>query len=186
MTLEVCGELVAPLEVDALRVSLLDDTRLAETFAGVYELGTCDIDSSVQLPVEVDLPDQAGDVWIGVQGLSDGVVVTRVEVRLEPPTLDGPEVTVVPVNLTRDCLGVDCAVGQTCRDGVCVVTPWHHDDPATCVGGPTSWPPWYTGDEPTEVAPDERAEAPPRETGVGRYDEPVGTPTLDPCAGSSP
>ena len=179
MTLEVCGELVAPLEVDALRVSLLDDTRETETFAGVYELGTCDIESSVQLPIEVNLPEQAGAVWIGVQGLADGVEVIRAEVRLEPPGLG---TTVVPLNMVRDCLGVDCSTGQTCVEGECVVTPWHHDDPAICDGGPTSWPEWYAGGE----ADDARAEdekAPRRETEGEGYDDPVGVPAFDPCAG---
>ena len=60
------------------------------------------------------VPKGTGNVWVKAQGLSDGVVVVTAEVRPSPNAV---------VRLSRACLNVTCALGQTCIDGECELVP---------------------------------------------------------------
>jgi len=90
---------------------------------------------SRQLPVEVGVP-RLGEVRvIRAQALaerSEGAgesEVLRAEVLVAGRT-NGP----IVLNLSRDCLGRVCPLGQTCRGGVCTIIPESGD---ACLQGGT-------------------------------------------------
>ena len=124
MGVRVCGDLHVPTELDTLRVSILDAER-NERRAGVVALLECPGDKLKLLPQTVELGAFDGEAWILVQGLQDGIERIRVERRVR---LHGDEATRVVLGLNRDCVGVSCALGQTCRGGACVLVPWESDD----------------------------------------------------------
>ena len=108
---KVCGDLVVPRDLVAVRVTVLD-LALTERAAGVSDL------ASSQLPVVVSVPVVPGDRVIRAQALDvDGAEVARAEVLVSSGAGS------IVLNLAQACLGQDCALGQTCVDGACVVTP---------------------------------------------------------------
>ncbi|MDF1562017.1 MAG: hypothetical protein P1V51_03190 [Deltaproteobacteria bacterium] len=122
VSVEVCGDVAVPTEVDTLRLSLSDENGV-ESYSGVFDLyefpadGGCPLDPEA-LPQSFDLREGAGRMWVTVQGLRDQIEVTRVEARIEFPVRGSTDVTVA---LTSDCLGVSCAFGQTCVAGLCEI-----------------------------------------------------------------
>ncbi len=115
---KVCGDVVLPEEVDAVRVSVLDAER-NELRAGTRELVLCPQDRLLTLPQTVEFEGvDAVNAWVVVQGLKDGVSVMSYERRA---TLSTSLVEQVTMALTRDCIGVQCTLGQTCVDGQCEI-----------------------------------------------------------------
>lgn len=123
----VCGDLDVPTQLDALRVSLVDDAQEVR-FTGLVALAECAPERLRQLPVNVELPLVEAPRWLRVQGLLDGVEAVRVEL---PVAVNGRR-DLLTVNLTERCLGVTCALGQTCVDGSCVVAPEASDPRIRC------------------------------------------------------
>ncbi|MCC6620671.1 MAG: hypothetical protein IT385_05425 [Deltaproteobacteria bacterium] len=127
----VCGDLAAPAELVAVRVTALG-ADLAELAAGVAELapvalvddgaddGGGDGADVRQLPIVVALPPVGGARYVRAQGLGPGEVeVVRADVRVSGLGA-GDDIV---IDLGRDCLGRLCALGQTCVAGACTVTP---------------------------------------------------------------
>jgi hypothetical protein len=112
---EVCGDVQIPRDVDAFRVVVLDSELERELASGAEDLVTCPGDVPVDLPRTTSFEAVDGDVWIRLQGLRQGVVVTSFDRRVRA-TEDDVEVV---VGMTRACLGIMCPKGQTCYDGVC-------------------------------------------------------------------
>lgn len=112
----ICGDVLIPGHVDAVRVSVLDANRV-EKRAGVKELVRCPGVSEFPQKVELNLFE--GDVWIVVQGLKNGQEVINFERRASI----GPDGAQVLVGLNQDCIGIRCALGQTCVGGMCVLAP---------------------------------------------------------------
>ncbi|MEO1272806.1 MAG: hypothetical protein AAFX99_32360, partial [Myxococcota bacterium] len=124
-----CLALLVPEELDAIRVSILDEARM-ERSAGVLELVRCPEEELTMLPQTLELVSIDGPVWVVAQGLSNGIEVARFERRAQDGT--GLE---IELGLTRDCLGASCAVGQTCIDGTCVIVPFDSEEVVDlCVG----------------------------------------------------
>jgi len=116
----VCGDLAAPAELVAVRVTALasDQRELAAAVAELVDAD--DVASSRQLPIVVALPGVAGVRYVRAQGLGPGdVEVVRADV-LVSGLGRGDELV---IDLGRDCLGHVCALGQTCVEGACTVTP---------------------------------------------------------------
>jgi len=120
----ICGDVLVPGHIDAVRVSVLDANRV-ERRAGVMELVRCT--GVNELPQNVELNLLEGDVWIVIQGLKNGQEVMTFERRAKVGA-DGAEVL---VGLNRDCIGIRCALGQTCVGGACVLAPTT-DLPSIC------------------------------------------------------
>lgn len=144
---QICGELVVPTEIDAVRISTLDEDR-AEVTAVLDELtpavrgddlGVADaglaLDAGVvdgaedpvgaALDVEAALPAGRGLGWVVVQGLRDGVEVIRAEAR-------GRKGARVTIAFSRACVGVRCPLGRTCAAGACELAL---EGGAPCDGG---------------------------------------------------
>ena len=122
VSVEVCGDIRVPSEVDTLRLSLSDENGV-ESYSGVFSLhdfqddGGC-ADDPEALPQTFDLREGTGQMWVAVQGLRDQIEVTRVEARVEFPIRGSTDVVVA---MTADCLGVSCPFGQTCVAGLCEI-----------------------------------------------------------------
>lgn len=127
---DVCGDVRVPAQIDALRVSVLDAER-REIRAGLRELVECPESVVLELPQRFEFQPVDGEVWIVVQGLSDGVERLRFERRAQ---LSTDEVTTVQLGLTQDCLGISCPLGLTCIDGECEQAPFETDE-AICRSG---------------------------------------------------
>ncbi len=148
LTIQVCGALEVPEEIDAIRVVVRDEDR-SEVSAGVSELAgerapdgstlgsVFDLgipDARISGPdgdagpacepatrpvnVELELTPGEGRGWVEVVGLHDGVEVVRAEVR--HAAANDPRVVLA---LERVCLGATCPLGQTCIGGVCERVP---------------------------------------------------------------
>ncbi len=128
--LRLCGDLAVPSDVDALRVSVLDETQASEHFSAVIELLECPAERLTQLPLDFEVPKITANSWLRVQGLAGGAEVLRVELRAGPD----PDRARIAVALTRQCLGRACPVGQTCLDGACVIAPEAGDARLSCDG----------------------------------------------------
>jgi hypothetical protein len=118
---EVCGDLMVPDDIDALRFLVLDDD-MEEVSAGVRDLVG---DSVASLPVSASLPSGSGSGWTRVQGLKAGVAAIVFSRRIGD--LDGT--SAVDMVLTYDCLGQDCSLGQTCVSGTCILAPVGNEAP---------------------------------------------------------
>ncbi len=118
---EVCGDLVVPDDIDALRFLVLDND-MEEISAGVRDLTG---DHAANLPVSSSLPSGSGSGWTRVQGLRAGVAVIVFSRRIGD--LEGT--SAVDMVLTLDCLGQDCALGQTCVSGTCILAPVGNEAP---------------------------------------------------------
>lgn len=134
---EICGDVAIPYTIDALRLSLRDEGQV-EVSGGVFELfspGEIDLDGGnadagtgdgggclpgerEAFPVDFELRGGAGRMWVSVQGLKDGIEVMKVVARVEFPTQGVADVTVA---LSADCVGVQCAFGQTCVQEQCEI-----------------------------------------------------------------
>ena len=110
----VCGDVAVPMQIDAVRVSILDAER-AEVASGVRELIECPADRLRSLPQEFEFTQRPGEIRIVAQALLDGVEVGRSE-RLVLDASEGAELTVA---LEAACVGVTCPLGQTCVAGGC-------------------------------------------------------------------
>lgn len=132
--IEICGDVFVPADVDALRISILDEDY-NEYKSGTLELLRCPEDVELELPQTTELEAPYGNVWVAVQGLQQGVEVVRSERRLLIE--DGEPAQDVLVGLTRSCMRITCPKGLTCIDGVCEQAPWESDE-EVCEGGPPS------------------------------------------------
>jgi len=151
---ELCGDVSVPDDIDAVRVIFLDDER-EETQSGVRELLLCPQDELLLLPQTFGFTEVEGDVTIQVQGLKDGVEVGTYErrVMLEPMRATAT----IRMALTRDCLGVQCSLGQTCQGGVCALTqrgPWMSTGDNEVVGCDSRIDPVVDADMGTEPEPE--------------------------------
>lgn len=140
VSVEVCGDVRVPSEIDTLRLSLSDENGV-ESYSGVFSLhdfeadGGC-ADDPEALPQTFDLREGTGQMWVAVQGLRDQIEVTRVEARAEFPIRGSIDVVVA---LTADCLGVSCPFGQTCVTGLCEIAQFG-GTPDTCQNLPAREP----------------------------------------------
>jgi hypothetical protein len=119
-TVRVCGDLVVPDELVALRVTVwsVGDGVLTERTGGAVVLSE-EGAKTRQLPVEVAVRAVSGERVFRAQALgADGTEVGRGEVLVS-----GSPSEAVVVNVTRACLGFVCPLGQTCEDAACVITP---------------------------------------------------------------
>ncbi len=108
----------------------------AGTSDGGAGAGSCVIGQAANLPLSFDLRDGHGDMWVVVQAFKQGAPVATIEARVSFPTQGAADVS---VGLTRDCLGVKCAFGQTCVKGICQVTEFG-GTPAACEGAAATGP----------------------------------------------
>jgi hypothetical protein len=145
LRVEVCGDLVVPSEVQALRVVVRGDDRVerwsgvtpladAPPDAGTPDAGTPDAGPAqgacpggVALHAVLEMEAAGGQPWVEVQALNAGVTVATGEARAVQDA--------VTVIVAAACLGVRCAEGQTCVDGPCEAVPLGGDlnrCPAAC------------------------------------------------------
>jgi len=122
-TVRVCGDLVVPAELVALRVTVLSvgDGGLRERTGGALVLYEEDdvAGEEQQLPVAVAVAAVGGTRVFRAQAIGrDGTEVGRGEVLVS-----GSPGGAVVVNLSRACLGFVCPLGQTCEASACIVTP---------------------------------------------------------------
>lgn len=135
-TVRVCGDLVVPDDLVALRVTVSSvvEGALVERTGGAVVLDDPDdlSDDARQLPIAVAVGAVTGLRNVRVQALdADGAEVARGDVLV-----DGPADGALIVNLGHACLGFTCPLGQTCEDGSCTVTP--AAGTRACVGGPST------------------------------------------------
>ncbi len=159
----ICGKLDVPEQLDALRISILDQELTEQSFAlielttremvaegGVGDKAGSDDEqndsedteaenadgangsgdqsaSTRSLPVIASLKARSGSGYLRVQALLEGVEVARFDRQV--PDLE--KVSTVDMPLTETCYGrYNCALGQTCVKGDCVVAPLATDPPA--------------------------------------------------------
>lgn len=148
-TVRVCGDLAVPDDLVALRVTVssIVDGALVERTAGLSVLvsdddlsgadgdvvaGAGGADTTRQLPIEVAVRSVSGTRNVRVQALdARGAEVMRGDTLVE----GRPDGAII-VNLARACLGFECALGQTCEDGACTVTPAAGSRACTSAGTP--------------------------------------------------
>lgn len=148
--IEVCGDVRVPEDIDAYRITVWDSTLDTELQSGTRELVQCPGVQTIDLPQVVELSAVSGDSWVRVQGLKNGVPVSRFDRRVRVGDDEDAEII---VSITRSCLGVTCAKGQTCFDGTCALadftstseictgtTPSTPDEPDTTVYCPDDEP----------------------------------------------
>jgi len=137
---EVCGDVRVPLDVDAFRITIFDAQLDKELVSGTRELVSCPGVVTKGLPQSVELAAVSGESWVRVQGLKDGVTVSRFDRRVRVGEDEGADVR---VSITRACLGIMCAKGQTCIKGDCVLADFS-SPPEICTG------PTPSGPDPTD------------------------------------
>lgn len=117
-TVEICGDLEVPGQLDAIRLTVRDDRALVVS-DGVIELLQCpEGEILARLPVSRSFTG-AGVFSIEAQGLKRGVVV--IDAR---DTLDTGATRKGLLLLAQACLGVECPDGQGCGAlGDCVALP---------------------------------------------------------------
>lgn len=150
--LHVCGDVAVPSDVDTVGVSLLDENQKSlyegtsnlftaksgavadggTTDGGTSDGGVCEPGTAQTLPLTFDLTAGQGNMWVVVRGFRDGVPVETVWGRVTLLTHGSADVS---IGLTKDCLGVKCAYGQTCIRGQCEITKFG-GDPKSCQGAP--------------------------------------------------
>jgi hypothetical protein len=144
----LCGDVNIPGDIDAVRLSIQDETD-QEMASGVVQLflpedqgvpigqenggetsdggvpqAECPKGEVQELPVSFELHNGAGTVWVIAQGLKDQVEVMNSVVRAQFP-ISGPEH--VYIGLQASCMGAFCAYGQTCVNGKCEVAVFNGD-----------------------------------------------------------
>lgn len=127
---KVCGDVRVPQDVDAFRVTILDAQLETELVSGTRELVSCPGIVTLSLPQNVELAAVAGESWVRVQGLKEGLTVSRFDRRVRVGDDEGADIL---VSITRACLGNMCARGQTCIDGECVLADFT-SPPEICSG----------------------------------------------------
>ncbi|MDX9720212.1 MAG: hypothetical protein RBU37_05670 [Myxococcota bacterium] len=162
VTVRLCGDLDVPLQVDSVRVSLLDGER-KEKRAGIRNLLECPAELIRELPQSVELATFEGEAWVVATGLRDGVEVIRVERRVR---LSSDESFELSVGLNKECIGVKCSLGQTCVEGRCALVPWG-EAPLSCSSVPIVDGELLDQVEP-DVEPDVELETDVQDVGV-RY-----------------
>jgi hypothetical protein len=138
--IEVSSALRAPEEVDALRFEIVGEssgTRIDRRFPLT---GAFPHSLSVRA-----LADDSQSLRIAVTGTRGDAFVVRRVVRA---TFDSGEATTVSVDLTRECVGVECAEGVDCVAGRCDVgVPDGGADAGVDGGGSDAGPPVDAGPE---------------------------------------
>ena len=114
LAVSVCGDVLVPDQVDAVRVSVLDSDR-NEFASGVLQLVECPADRLKDLPQVLEFTPPVGEVRVVAQALKGGVEVARSE-RSVADASEGASVTVA---LQVSCFGLTCPIGKTCVDGTC-------------------------------------------------------------------
>lgn len=150
LTVEVCGDVRVPRQVDALRFEVLDADR--EVVEGrVLELLLCPAGDVRHLPVSADFPTRQGTTWVAVEALKEGQRVSRYERRLE---LDGgDEPRDVRLAVQETCLGViSCPDSETCAAGRCRPIPREENDPVQCAPQPPADTGLVDGGETTDTS----------------------------------
>jgi hypothetical protein len=166
ISFRICGKLDVPKQLDALRISILDEALTEQNFAlielterevalegGPKDKANSDDDqpndsedgetdestdsenesrdqpaTTRSLPIIASLTTGSGSGYVRVQALLKGVEVARFDRQV--PKLDA--VSAVDMPLAEKCYGrYNCALGQTCVKGECVVAPYTADPP-TC------------------------------------------------------
>jgi hypothetical protein len=153
--MRVCGDLKAPEQIDALRLSILDD-EMNELRAGLVELVPREAPTSRKesgekddegdrsadgesadggepespkvrsLPVTGSLPGATGSGYLRVQGLLQGVEVARFDRRV----YDLESLEQADMVLKNNCYGrLSCPLGQTCVAKLCQVAPTPSEPP---------------------------------------------------------
>jgi hypothetical protein len=154
--MRVCGDLETPDQIDALRLSVLDDS-LNELRSGLVELvpreaPTSERDSADEegndpsdrdsadageaeeqpvprvrsLPLTSSLPGASGSGYLRVQGLLDGVEVARFDRRV----YDLESLERADMVLKNNCYRrLSCPRGQTCVAKLCQVAPTPSESP---------------------------------------------------------
>lgn len=130
---ELCGDVQIPGDIDAVRVSILDGDR-AEHRSGTLDLLNC-ANEKRELPQTYELEAPIDDIWVVAQGLQDGVEVLHSERRLQIQETGRAQTALIV--MTRSCMRITCALGQTCIDGACEQAPFP-DDEVSCSGGAPS------------------------------------------------
>lgn len=152
VTFEICGDVVVPTEIDAVRVTMLDSNREATLREGVRELVDCGPESYRSLPQTVTFESPEQESWVIVRGLSEGVTRMSFETRIADP-----DDARVRISMTRDCLGISCPLGLTCVQGTCVEV--EHGLEAGCSSAESlDAPAPEPEDNSTEYCPDDDAE----------------------------
>lgn len=154
--IEVCGDVRVPQDVDAYRITIWDPNLETELLSGTRELVQCPGVKVTDLPQVVELSAVSGESWVRVQGLKNGVPVSRFDRRVR---VGDDEDADIIVSITRSCLGVTCPKGQTCFDGSCALADFSSSS-EICSGTTPTGP-----DVPdtTEYCPDDE----PAMTGEG-------------------
>ncbi len=114
LRVDVCGDVSVPVQVDAVRVSVLDSNRV-EVASGVRQLVECPADRLKTLPQVFEFTPPLGEVRVIAQALKDGVEIARSERSVQ----DASEGAEVRVALQQVCIGLSCPLGRTCVDGAC-------------------------------------------------------------------
>lgn len=130
LTLQICGDVRVPRQVDALRFEVLDANREVVD-SRVLELLVCPAGDVRELPVSADFEMREGTTWVAVEGLQEGERVSRYERRLQ---LEGDDTSRdVRLAVQEACLGViSCSESETCAAGRCRPIPREENEPAEC------------------------------------------------------
>ena len=133
MSIEICGDLVVPDELDAVRL-LVEQSGETQPAGGYIDLLDPARDPEDpcpaivhHLPVHFDLVEGRRDMLVSAQGLLDGLVRLTSHAKADFPSSGPSPVTLV---LSRACVGVSCSMGQTCLQGQCELIPY--GDSAAC------------------------------------------------------
>jgi hypothetical protein len=149
---ELCGDLSVPDDIESVRVVIYDEDR-TPLRQGVRELWTCPGPTLHRLPQTFEFDPVEGDVFIEVQGLKEGAPVMRSELRTSFAA--GSNETTnnkATVSLTKACMGVRCAAGETCVQGKCELVSLAARAVSRCsLGQPDDQP----GDQPDGQSTDE-------------------------------
>jgi len=127
----ICGDPVVPGDIDAVRMSVLDQD-MRERHAAVLELVDPDTgDVLDSLPLTASIPSGIGLGWARIEALKDGVETIVFARRVAD--LEAQGTVSMPLNLL--CQGVlTCPLGQTCMEnengeGECQLAPSANDPP---------------------------------------------------------
>ena len=79
ITVNICGDVRVPQDIDAVRVGILNNDRSPAT-AGVLQLLECQpAERIIKLPQSMDLDSEPGQVWVVLDGIKDEIVVATYE-----------------------------------------------------------------------------------------------------------
>ncbi len=131
MSVEVCGDIAVPDELEAIRIHLLNEEREI-LHSGVRDLLICPEDRIRPLPQTVNFREIDESVaLVEIIALYEGVAITSTERRVE-------SFGDFRVSLSESCRGSQCSLGQTCIVDSCEFTPTGSDE--TCRESVTSVP----------------------------------------------